>query len=51
MTPRTLKIIAVTYAVKTVLIGAAWIAIPDLPERVETKAHQVWSSLFSETSR
>jgi hypothetical protein len=30
---RGLRIFALTYLVKTVLIVAAWIAIPDLPER------------------
>jgi hypothetical protein len=51
MTPRTLKIIALSYVVKTALIGAAWIAIPDLPERAQTKAQQLWTRLFTETSR
>ncbi len=51
MTPRTLKIIALTYVVKTALVGAAWIAIPDLPQRAQTKAQQIWTHLFLETTR
>ena len=51
MTPRTLKIIAVTYIAKTALIGAAWIAIPELPQRAQAKAQQLWTSLFAETTR
>ena len=51
MKPRTLKIIALTYVVKTALIGAAWIAIPDLPHRAQTKAQQLWTRLFSEPNR
>ena len=46
MTPRTLKIIALTYLVKTALVGIAWIAIPDLPERAQAKARAVWSLVF-----
>ena len=51
MTPRTLKILAVTYAVKTLLIGIAWLAIPNLPERATAKAHEVWTSILPETAK
>jgi hypothetical protein len=30
---RTLKLIALGYAVKTLLVGIAWVLIPDLPDR------------------
>ena len=33
MRPRTLKILAVGYVVKTLLVGITWILVPDLPER------------------
>jgi hypothetical protein len=33
MRPRTLRILALSYAVKTLLIGIAWVLVPDLPER------------------
>lgn len=49
MTPRTLKIVGLCYLIKTLLIGLAWIAIPDLPARASAKARQMWSAIF-ETS-
>lgn len=33
MRPRTVKILAVSYIVKALLIGTAWILVPDLPDR------------------
>lgn len=30
---RTLRLIALSYAVKTLLMGIAWVLVPDLPER------------------
>jgi hypothetical protein len=30
---RTLELIAVSYSIKTLLIGIAWALVPDLPER------------------
>jgi len=46
MTPRLLRILAVSYLVKTLIVGIAWLAIPDLPARASAKAHQVWSAVF-----
>lgn len=46
MTPRTLKIVALVYAVKTLLVGIAWIAVPDLPERASAKARETWAAVF-----
>jgi hypothetical protein len=40
-----LKIVAVVYLVKTLLVGIAWLAIPDLPERAMTKARETWSAV------
>jgi len=42
-TRRTLKLIALGYVVKTLVLGAAWIAIPDLPERALAHARVAWS--------
>ena len=42
-TRRTLKLIAISYAVKTVVFGVAWLAIPDLPERAATHARSAWA--------
>jgi hypothetical protein len=39
---RALKTIAIVYAVKTVVVGAAWLAIPDLPQRAMNHARQAW---------
>ena len=46
MTPRTLKLVALGYLVKTLLVGAAWIAIPDLPTRAQAEARAWWSAVF-----
>jgi len=43
MNPKTLKLIALGYLVKTALVGLAWLAIPDLPERAVAMARQTWS--------
>lgn len=45
MTPRTLKILAWSYVVKTLLLGMAWIAVPDLPQRAEAQAREAWALL------
>ena len=50
MTPR-MKIVALAYLVKTVLVGAAWIAVPNLPERAAAKAREIWSVMMQEESR
>jgi hypothetical protein len=39
---RTLKIIAIGYAVKTIVFGAAWLVVPDLPQRAMETARQAW---------
>lgn len=41
MTRKTFRVVAYSYLVKSLLIGLAWLAIPDLPERA--------ASLFRET--
>lgn len=42
MTRRTLKLMAIGYAVKTLVFGAAWLVIPDLPQRALLTARQAW---------
>jgi hypothetical protein len=49
MNPKTLKLIALGYVVKTALVGLAWLAIPDLPERAVAMARHTWSRVTSET--
>lgn len=39
---RTLKLLAVTYAIKTLALGVAWLFVPDLPERAAATACQAW---------
>jgi hypothetical protein len=50
MSPRFLRILAVSYLVKTLIVGVAWLAIPDLPARATAKAQQVWASFFGGAS-
>ena len=40
-----LKIVAVVYLVKTLIVGIAWLVVPDLPERVMTKARETWTAV------
>ena len=39
---RALKIIAIGYVIKTVVFGAAWLVIPDFPQRARETARQAW---------
>jgi hypothetical protein len=39
---RTLKLVAIGYAVKTVVFGVAWLVVPDLPQRAIATARQAW---------
>jgi hypothetical protein len=43
--PSTLRMVAVVYAVKTLIIGIAWLVVPDLPERAATQVRQTWQRL------
>jgi hypothetical protein len=45
LSPSTLRMVAVVYAVKTLIIGIAWLVIPDLPERAATHVKQTWERL------
>jgi hypothetical protein len=45
LTPRVLRLLAVSYLVKTALVGLLWLAIPDLPKRAGTTARAAWVSL------
>jgi hypothetical protein len=42
---RALRMLAVVYAVKTLLIGLAWLVVPDLPERAATHVRETWQKL------
>ena len=47
MNAKTLRLVAITYIVKTVLIGLAWLTVPDLPDRAFAVARQTWSRVAS----
>jgi hypothetical protein len=40
-----LKIVAIVYVVKTLLVGIAWLMVPDLPQRAMTKARATWTAV------
>jgi len=42
MTPRTLRLLAGVYLVKTLILGAAWLMVPDLPQRAAAQVRQAW---------
>ncbi len=50
MRRRILKVLVVTYAVKTLLVGIAWLAVPDLPQRAADKARQTWTWVSGRSS-
>jgi hypothetical protein len=39
---RTARLLAVSYVVKTLLVGTAWLAVPDLGERALATARAAW---------
>jgi hypothetical protein len=51
MSPRTLKLIAIGYVVKTLLFGVAWLIVPDLPARAASKARETWAAVVGAASR
>jgi hypothetical protein len=50
ITPRTLKLVAIGYCVKTLLFGIAWLMVPDLPQRAMTKLRAAWTYVSSSSS-
>ena len=44
MNPRLLRVLAISYAIKTLLLGVAWIFVPDLPQRVAHRMRATFSS-------
>jgi len=42
---RALKVMAVSYAVKTVVILAVWLAAPDLVRQGRAKVRDAWASI------
>ena len=46
---RALKVMAVSYAVKTVLVLGFWLAAPDLVRQGRDKVRDVWASMTRTT--
>jgi hypothetical protein len=47
---RTLKILAVSYAIKTLIVAVAWVLVPELPEIVSAKAREAWIAMVGPSS-
>ena len=45
MSRRTFRVVAALYLVKSVLIGLAWLTIPDLPQRTVSFLRQTLQSM------
>lgn len=41
---RTVKLLAWSYAVKTVLVGILWLVAPEIPQAVLAHARAAWAS-------
>ena len=46
-----LKMFAVVYLVKTLVLGVAWLLVPDLPQRTMSHARQAWAWATGEEAR
>jgi hypothetical protein len=40
---RTVKLVAISYAVKTVLVGILWLVAPEIPQAVIAHARAAWA--------
>jgi hypothetical protein len=40
---KLLKVVAVTYLIKTLIIGVAWLFVPDLPSRTMGALRATWA--------
>jgi hypothetical protein len=45
MSRRTLKIVAIGYAVKTLIVAVAWVLVPELPQMVKAKVQAAWTAM------
>jgi hypothetical protein len=48
VTRTLLRRIALVYAVKTLFVAGAWLAVPDLPQRALLAARRAWSRVAGE---
>ena len=47
MSRRTVRLVAVTYAVKTLLLGLLWVAAPEVPARALGHARAAWARMLA----
>jgi hypothetical protein len=40
---KVMKILAISYLIKTLLVGVAWLFIPDLPQRATALFQRMWN--------
>ena len=45
MKRRTLKLLAWSYAIKTVLVGILWLVAPEIPQQAIAHARRAWASV------
>jgi hypothetical protein len=47
---KVLKIIGISYLIKTLIIGTAWFFVPDLPARTLALARSAWAQIVAADS-
>ena len=47
MSRRTVRLVAVSYAVKTLLLALLWVAAPELPARAFGHARTAWAWMLA----
>jgi hypothetical protein len=50
MSRRTLKLLAWSYAVKTLIVAVTWVLVPDLPQVVTEKVKAAWAAVAGPSS-
>ena len=45
MRRRTLKLLAWSYAIKTVMVGILWLVAPEIPQQAISHARRAWASV------
>jgi hypothetical protein len=48
MKRRTLKLIAWSYAIKTVLVGILWLVAPEIPQQALAHARRAWAKVSAD---
>ena len=50
LTARTLRLLAMSYALKTLLVVAVWVVAPDIPARAIAEVRAAWARLAAAIS-